>query len=64
MGYPGHINCTDNFNHALDPFGVGKRKGLGSTQLLLQLAHERARPDYLGRAGLVPETSRLAARAY
>ena len=27
MGYPGHVNCTDNFNAALDPFGIGKRKG-------------------------------------
>src|SRR3712207_6368946 len=27
MGYPGHINCTDNFNAALDPFGVAARKG-------------------------------------
>ena len=22
MGYPGHVNCTDNFNGALDPFDV------------------------------------------
>ncbi len=27
MGYPGHINCTDNFNHALEPYGVKPRKG-------------------------------------
>jgi glycine cleavage system T protein (aminomethyltransferase) len=27
MGYPGHVNCTDNFNGALDPYGVAKRKG-------------------------------------
>jgi aminomethyltransferase len=27
MGYPGHANCTENFNGALDPFGVEKRKG-------------------------------------
>lgn len=27
MGYPGHDNCTDNFNYALDPFGIAKRKG-------------------------------------
>jgi len=27
MGYPGHVNCTDNFNAALDQFGVGPRKG-------------------------------------
>ena len=27
MGYPGHVNCTDNFNHALAPYGVAARKG-------------------------------------
>ena len=27
MGYPGHINCTDNFNRALAPYGVPPRKG-------------------------------------
>ena len=27
MGYPGHVNCTENFNHALDPYGIAKRKG-------------------------------------
>ncbi len=26
-GYPGHVNCTDNFNRALDPWGVQKRAG-------------------------------------
>lgn len=27
LGYPGHINCTDNFNRALAPYGVAPRKG-------------------------------------
>lgn len=27
MGYPGHVNCTDNFNATLDPFGIAKREG-------------------------------------
>ena len=27
VGYPGHVNCTDNFNYALDPYGIAKRKG-------------------------------------
>jgi len=27
MGYPGHANCTDNFNQALEPHGVAPRKG-------------------------------------
>jgi aminomethyltransferase len=27
MGYPGHANCTDNFNRAIAPFGVAPRAG-------------------------------------
>jgi aminomethyltransferase len=27
MGYPGHDNCTDNFNQALAPHGVARRAG-------------------------------------
>lgn len=27
MGYPGHINCSDNFNAALHPYTIAPRKG-------------------------------------
>ena len=27
MGYPGHVNCTENFNGALEPYGVAPRMG-------------------------------------
>jgi len=27
MGYPGHVNCTDNFNGQLAQFGVAPRRG-------------------------------------
>jgi aminomethyltransferase len=27
LGYPGHVNCTDNFNGQVTPFGVAPRKG-------------------------------------
>lgn len=27
MGYPGHVNCTDNFNKVLSPHGIGERRG-------------------------------------
>ena len=27
MGYPGHVNCTENFNGALDPHGIRQRRG-------------------------------------
>jgi aminomethyltransferase len=26
-GYFGHINCTDNFNRVVDPFGIAQRRG-------------------------------------
>ena len=26
-GYPGHVNCTDNFNGQLAPYGIAPRKG-------------------------------------
>ncbi len=26
-GYPGHVNCTENFNHALSAHGIGSRRG-------------------------------------
>lgn len=27
IGYPGHANCSDNFNRALDPYGIPSRAG-------------------------------------
>ncbi len=27
MGYPGHVNCTDNFNGQVTPYGIAERKG-------------------------------------
>ncbi|GAB1361700.1 aminomethyltransferase family protein [Rhodobacter sp.] len=27
IGYPGHVNCSDNFNKALKPYGVDPRPG-------------------------------------
>ena len=27
LGYPGHINCTENFNRQLDPYGIAPKKG-------------------------------------
>jgi aminomethyltransferase len=27
MGYPGHVNCTENFNRVLEPYGVSPRRG-------------------------------------
>jgi aminomethyltransferase len=27
LGYPGHVNCTENFNRRLDSYGIASRKG-------------------------------------
>jgi aminomethyltransferase len=27
MGYPGHVNCTDNFNVQVEPYAIAARKG-------------------------------------
>ncbi|MGI5350340.1 DUF1989 domain-containing protein [Streptomyces sp. CA-250714] len=27
LGYPGHANCTENFNRELQPYGIAPRKG-------------------------------------
>jgi aminomethyltransferase len=27
LGYPGHVNCTSNFNERVAPFGIAPRKG-------------------------------------
>ena len=27
LGYPGHVNCSDNFSRVLAPYGVGARRG-------------------------------------
>jgi aminomethyltransferase len=27
MGYPGHVNCTENFNQQVDPYGIAERAG-------------------------------------
>ena len=27
IGYPGHANCSDNFNRAIDPYGIPARAG-------------------------------------
>ena len=58
MGYPGHTNCTDNFNRELDPYAIAARKGWPAlnffyntafdSSLLLTLDEPWSRPgDYV-----------------
>jgi aminomethyltransferase len=41
LGYPGHINCTDNFNAALAPFTVAPRKGWEALNFFYNTAFDR-----------------------
>jgi aminomethyltransferase len=38
MGYPGHVNCTDNFNRALVEFEIRKRAGWPALNLFFNTA--------------------------
>ena len=40
MGYPGHVNCTDNFNAVLARFGVQPRKGWAALNLFYNTAFD------------------------
>lgn len=42
MGYPGHINCTENFNAQLDRFGIAARKGWPALNLFYNTAFDDA----------------------
>jgi aminomethyltransferase len=41
LGYPGHINCTDNFNRALQPFTIAPRKGWEALNFFYNTAFDR-----------------------
>ena len=38
LGYPGHVNCSENFNAALESFGVEARKGWPAINLFYNTA--------------------------
>ncbi|GAB2514007.1 DUF1989 domain-containing protein [Nocardia heshunensis] len=40
MGYPGHINCTDNFNAELARYGIGARRGWEALNLFYNTAFD------------------------
>jgi aminomethyltransferase len=39
VGYPGHVNCTDNFNGVLDPFGIANREGWPALNFFFNTAY-------------------------
>lgn len=46
MGYPGHLNCSDNFNRALQPYGVDARKGWMAINLFFNTGIDDANQMY------------------
>ncbi len=45
-GYPGHVNCTDNFNEELARFGVGRRAGWPALNLFFNTGIDAANQIY------------------
>ena len=41
-GYPGHVNCSDNFNNALAPYPIAARKGWMAMNLFFNTAFDDA----------------------
>jgi aminomethyltransferase len=41
LGYPGHVNCTENFNRALDPFQIAPRQGWPALNFFYNTAFDR-----------------------
>jgi len=46
MGYPGHVNCSDNFNQVLQPFGVQPRGGWMAINLFFNTSINDANQMY------------------
>ncbi|MDZ4265243.1 MAG: DUF1989 domain-containing protein, partial [Mycobacterium sp.] len=55
LGYPGHVNCTDNFNAGLNRFGVAARQGWPALNLFYNTAfdaqHQLISDEPWSRAG-------------
>ena len=46
LGYPGHVNCSENFNDALQPFGVEARRGWMAINLFFNTGIDDANQMY------------------
>ena len=63
IGYPGHINCTDNFNGALRGFEIAPRKGWEALNFFYNTALRLPTSARLRRAVVAARRLRDAARA-
>ncbi|WP_033289339.1 DUF1989 domain-containing protein [Amycolatopsis jejuensis] len=41
LGYPGHVNCTDNFNRGLAPYAIAPRRGWPALNLFYNTMFDR-----------------------
>jgi aminomethyltransferase len=42
MGYPGHVNCSDNFNGQVDAYGVASRRGWEALNFFYNTGFDRS----------------------
>ena len=47
MGYPGHVNCTENINGVLSPYGVARRRGWEAINFFYNTQLDDANQIYL-----------------
>jgi len=47
LGYPGHVNCTDNMNRALAPYGIAARRGWEAINFFYNTNVDAANQIYL-----------------
>jgi aminomethyltransferase len=46
MGYPGHVNCSDNFSRVLQPYGIAPRRGWTALNLFFNTAVDDSNQMY------------------
>ena len=61
MGYPGHVNCSDNFNGQLDPYGIAPRKGWPALNFFYNTGFDANMRLRHGRAVVAPRRLRAPA---
>ena len=61
MGYPGHVNCTDNFNGQLARYGIAPRRGWPALNFFYNTGFDEE-PAAVRRAVVRPGTTSCCGR--
>ena len=61
-GYPGHVNCTANFNGQVTPFGIAPRMGWEALNFFYNTGFDASNVFVDGRAVVAPRRLRAPAR--